>query len=767
MLLLLFVLIPTILIQAYIYHDRSRTRRAEELQVNLELARAVARNFESFIQDIVHSELVIGLALTASQPITDQDRDRILNQFHADNPAVKCVFWVNPGGVIVASSLEIYNGQDISDRSFYREVLGGRDWAVSELILGEAEGKAGFTISRGIRNMQGDLVGLVAASFEPHSLDNVLRIDRLEDAGVSLIDNKGMHVHRYPHRELTWEQRNWLRVYPVMENALKGKEVTSTVISGLTGKKRLVGFTPISSIGWVAGAGRSEEDAMAAVASALVRQTILFLIVALSAFCGALLLSRSISTPIVRLRKQALQFGRGEKDIPAASSGPSEIKDLARVFHEMAQEVRSRESELVESEEKFRTLFRSVPEPLVLALWNDAPSILEVNDAFCGFLGFSQDEIIGKTFVDLGVWHDPGERAQMMGILASQKSLADFECRLETKSGGVKTVLLSVETVDIQSRHGMLFIIRDITERKRAEAERIKLEHQLQQARKAESLGRMAGAIAHHFNNKLMAVMGNLELALIHAGPNQKLSTHLLEAQRASDQAAEVSGLMLAYLGHTLPKAELFDLAEVCREVIESQRSSLPEGVTLKMDIPPHGPTIKANRAQVRQILSNLIVNAWEAIGEGQGDIQVSLRIAEAAETSSFHIFPADWKPERDAYACLEVSDTGCGINPEQLDLIFDPFFSTKFTGRGLGLAVVLGAVRSYGGSYCRRERTRSRFDFPGLLARCRTGRKARSAIRDRGLQTDHGARVSSFLWMMMLSFAIWLRRCWDIWALK
>jgi len=245
----------------------------------------------------------------------------------------------------------------------------------------------------------------------------------------------------------------------------------------------------------------------------------------------------------------------------------------------------------------------------------------------------------------------------------------------------------------------ILLAIEDITERKRAEGERITLERQLLQARKAESLGRMASAIAHYFNNKLMVVMGNLELALYSVGPNEKLSTLLLQAQTGASQAAEVSGLMLTYLGQALPKTEAFNLAKVCREVVETQRSSIPQRVTMMIDIPPHGPTIKANQAQVRQVLSNLIVNAWEAIGEGEGEIRVSLRIVDATETSSPHIFPADWKPEKDTYACIEVSDTACGIDPEQLDLIFDPFFSTRFTGRGLGLAVVLGTVRSYGGA--------------------------------------------------------------------
>jgi PAS domain S-box-containing protein len=214
----------------------------------------------------------------------------------------------------------------------------------------------------------------------------------------------------------------------------------------------------------------------------------------------------------------------------------------------MAEKVLAREFELVESEEKFRTLLRSVPEPLALALWDEA-IILEANEAYCGLLGFSQDEVTGRTFLDLCIWADLIERTQILNILSSESGVASFDCRLRAKSGEIKTVLLSVKKVDMQRRQGMLVIMRDISERKRAEAERMKLERQIRHARKAESLAQMAGAIAHHFNNKLMAVSGNLELALKYAGPDKRLLARLGEAQRATAQAAEVSNLMLAYLG--------------------------------------------------------------------------------------------------------------------------------------------------------------------------------------------------------------------------
>ncbi|NTW34617.1 MAG: hypothetical protein HGB17_00510 [Syntrophobacteraceae bacterium] len=307
--LLLLLLITTILIQAHIYLERFQTRRAKELEANLEVARATARSFEIFLRDVVRSELVIGLALTTSPPITDLDRDRILDRFHRDNPAVRSVFWIDPGGWIVASSLRNIIGVNVSDCSYFQQILTGLDWAVSEVFLGRITEKPTFVISRGIRNEEGELSGVVATAIESDRLDSIIRIDRSGDAGASLLDHEGVHVDRHPPTALKWEQRNWLKSYPVIAGALNGKEVTSTVTSEVTGKKRLVGFAPVSSIGWVAAASRAEGDAMRAITSALVPQAFLVLVVTLIAFCGALLLSRFIASPSRQLRDQALQFG--------------------------------------------------------------------------------------------------------------------------------------------------------------------------------------------------------------------------------------------------------------------------------------------------------------------------------------------------------------------------------------------------------------------------------------------------------------------------
>ncbi len=239
----------------------------------------------------------------------------------------------------------------------------------------------------------------------------------------------------------------------------------------------------------------------------------------------------------------------------------------------------------------------------------------------------------------------------------------------------------------------------EITERKMAEQERLDLAYKLQQARKAESLGCMAGAIAHHFNNLLGVIMGNLELAMNGVDANAALLRRLNAAMKASQRAAEVSTLMLAYLGQKPGHAKPLNLASFCRENLPSLKSNIPVTVTLQTLFSDDRPVILADAAQMRQILTHLITNAWEAIGNKAGIVQISTGIIHSKDLANIQTVPVDWKPATGDYAFLDVSDTGDGMSTDIRERIFDPFFSTRFIGRGLGLAVVEGIVRSHNGA--------------------------------------------------------------------
>jgi CheY-like chemotaxis protein len=246
---------------------------------------------------------------------------------------------------------------------------------------------------------------------------------------------------------------------------------------------------------------------------------------------------------------------------------------------------------------------------------------------------------------------------------------------------------------------GAIESIRDITKSKLAEAEKAELEVMKRQLQKAQSLGLMAGAIAHHFNNQLQVVMGNLEMAMDDLPQGANILKTLTGALNAARKVAEVSGLMLTYRGQTPGKLEPLDLSEACRQSLPLFQAAAPKGMIIKADFPSYGPVIRANAGQIRQVLTNLVTNAWEASGENQGVIGLTVKTVSQTNIPASKRFPIDWQPQESVYACLEVTNSGSGIAEKDIEKIFDPFFTTKFIGRGLGLPVVLGiAVAHCGG---------------------------------------------------------------------
>lgn len=259
--------------------------------------------------------------------------------------------------------------------------------------------------------------------------------------------------------------------------------------------------------------------------------------------------------------------------------------------------------------------------------------------------------------------------------------------------------------------------IKDISDYKKLEEERIALTKQLQNAQKADSLARMAGAIAHHFNNQLSVVMGNLEIALEDIPADAVYHDNLTAAMLAARKSAEISGLMLTYLGQGSGETRQLDLSSLCLSYLPMLRTLLPRGIALETDFMSAGPAILANVNHMQIILTHLITNAVEAIGEDTGRIRLSIRMISGADIPRIVTAPADWHPKADIYACLEVTDTGIGIAEQNMEKLFDPFFTTKFTGRGLGLPVILGLVKSWEGGVCVENRenrgTRVRIYLP------------------------------------------------------
>ena len=235
-----------------------------------------------------------------------------------------------------------------------------------------------------------------------------------------------------------------------------------------------------------------------------------------------------------------------------------------------------------------------------------------------------------------------------------------------------------------------------VLERAAADQERARLAALLRQAEKTESLRRMAGAIAHHINNKLMAVQGCLDLAAFELAAGGDPGDPIRRGLEATQQAAWVGRQMLDYLGQGFRPRERVELGALCREVLGALAD-----VRLVAELPGPGTAALALVADVgdlRRVLEHLLQNALEAL-PGQGEVRLAASRVPADQVEGSPLLAPAWTPAAAAYACLEVTDTGAGMTPEVLQNAFDPFFTTKFPGRGLGLPVVLGIVQAHGGT--------------------------------------------------------------------
>jgi PAS domain S-box-containing protein len=294
----------------------------------------------------------------------------------------------------------------------------------------------------------------------------------------------------------------------------------------------------------------------------------------------------------------------------------------------------------------------------------------------------------------------------------------DFEHRIMRPSGETRTVRERTRVLSDQGgRVGrILGVIQDITDQKRYEAEKARLSSRKQQLQKAESLARMAGAIAHNFNNLFFTILGNLEMALEEVPSTSPGHDYIETALRTIHQASEMSGLMQSYLGQRPGNARPVDLAELCRERLPLLRSTFPKGMALAADLPAAGPVVRVDPGDMAQVLTHLITNAREAMETAGGTVHVTVSRVAATAIPVENRFPLKWSPSEGDHGCLTVSDSGPGIRRDHLDQIFDPFFTTRFTGRGLGLAIVLGVVRRYNGGVVVESRPDLRTTFRVLL---------------------------------------------------
>jgi two-component system, cell cycle sensor histidine kinase and response regulator CckA len=244
----------------------------------------------------------------------------------------------------------------------------------------------------------------------------------------------------------------------------------------------------------------------------------------------------------------------------------------------------------------------------------------------------------------------------------------------------------------------MFGTIQDITDQYRLEETRRDLEARLLQAQKLESLGVLAGGVAHEFNNLLTSILGHADLALQDLTPGSPAADSLAAIEAAARRAAGISQRLLAYSGRGRFVVGPVAIPAVIRDMMRMLELAVSKRTTLQADLPDDLPLVEADADQIHQMVMNLVSNAAEAIGDRNGIVQLSASVVECAAGTPITDYFGDPLENR-PYVAIEVADSGPGFGEATMARLFDPFFSTKFAGRGLGLAAVLGIVRGHRGA--------------------------------------------------------------------
>jgi PAS domain S-box-containing protein len=325
---------------------------------------------------------------------------------------------------------------------------------------------------------------------------------------------------------------------------------------------------------------------------------------------------------------------------------------------------------------------------------------VDVNDSWLRMHGYdSRDEVVGKHFRMMQV--DSGSVSALAHLAELQRGVAipvgEFVSRRKDGSIG-RHVFSAHPVVQFDQIVGYEWFIIDVSDRFRLEAENQLIERQFQQAQKLESLGVLAGGIAHDFNNLLAIIIGHCSLAKLKPETAEK---HFLPIQTAAEKAAELCKQMLTYAGKSPLVQTQIDMRKLLTEMISLLKATIKQNVRINASLSPEStfsPFITGDAGQLRQVVMNLILNAAEAIGEAQGKVSVSLAPKEikAGQADRDHL---DNTIPAGCYLCLQVTDNGCGMGDEARQRIFEPFYSTKFVGRGLGMSAVLGIITTHKGA--------------------------------------------------------------------
>jgi two-component system cell cycle sensor histidine kinase/response regulator CckA len=407
-------------------------------------------------------------------------------------------------------------------------------------------------------------------------------------------------------------------------------------------------------------------------------------------------IQKQLDIPIIYLTAYAdeLTLERAKKTKPYGYI-PKPFQEIElKTTIEMALYKHGFEMQLKESEARFRSLFENSQDTIYIS--DKSGNFLEMNPAGLSLFGYEREEILGTHPEQL--YADPHDRKSFLAQIKNKKSLKEYELKLKNKKGDILYCLETTNTmIDKDGKiKGIQGIIRNISEHKRAEAERKNLEAQLFQAQKMEALGQLASGVAHDFNNLLTGIRGFAQFALEQTPQGSPTREDLTEVLKLAKRAEALTRQLLAFSRKQALLREALNINHTVEEMMKMLGRLIGENIELVFIMAPDLGSVNADPGQLEQVLVNLVLNARDAMPAG-GKLTVETANAlldEDYARANIGVTPGE-------YVMLAVSDTGCGMDDNTCQHIFEPFFTTKPQGKGtgLGLSTVYGIVNQFNGS--------------------------------------------------------------------
>jgi PAS domain S-box-containing protein len=461
------VALPVVMLLGVFYYQRYEARRQDTLNDEIDLAIGVANTFNVYIEGVRSHMEAIGHGIQTLEPFTQQKANHLMTLAVSDYPAIRNVSWLSPKAEVVASSDSRFVGA-ILHRDYIQQVADGRPWALGNIQpRGATTDAPTIGLAVGIHDQTGRLVGIMLAGIEPSRLGELMLAEkRPKDASYALFDRDGVLIYRYPEGPLTWQQRlDWKSQDSMLQQAIS----TGQPHSGIDDLPMSKGYwiaarVPVPDSGYIAGAAQSVATAMAGINRDFTRDTVLVGLVLLLAFAAALVVSTTITRPIVRLESDARAVRGGTIVRRRDPLATAEVAELRGTLERLVDDLLERAAVL-----RRYQLLATHNSDILLFIRREDGRIIEANAAAQAAYGYSRDELLAMTIYDLRASRTTGLPVAEQIPLQADEAGALFETVHRRRDGREFPAEVSSRGTIIDGQWTVVSIIRDITDRKRAE----------------------------------------------------------------------------------------------------------------------------------------------------------------------------------------------------------------------------------------------------------------------------------------------------------